>query len=94
MQSEEQAIHDFSSEEDNFLTLECDEHLYEDDRFIRNFENYKQQPVIQNKSSYLETQIKKHTSREASKASVEAVDDTIPDFGFVRNEETVIKEFK
>ena len=94
-QSEGPTRHCFSTEddEDNFLTLECDENLY-DERMNHEMEVEEEKVVINSKITKhfpTEKSIKRHQSREKRIIS-DKVDDTVPDFGFVNTKEALIQE--
>lgn len=94
-QTEAPTRHGVSSEDDdnNFLTLEWDENLYDDDRLNRDIDE-DENVVINSKITKhlpIEKNIKRHQSKEKRIVS-DKIDDTIPDFGFINNQETVIKD--
>lgn len=92
----------FSTEddEDNFLTLEWDENLYEEDRLNDDLEE--EEKVLVHPTKVKQSFVgfgKKNEPRKEISADKEAVNDTIPDFGFVgkqnwENPENTIKENK
>lgn len=88
-QTEGAVNHIFSTEDDddNFLTLECDENLYEDDRLNNNFEMEEEKVLIHPtrvKQSFVD--LSKNSNIEM-KDQKETVNDTLPDFGFVNKVE-------
>lgn len=78
----------FSTEDDdeNFMTLECDENLYDDDHLNEN-------PMEEEKVAIHPTKIKQsfidlqNYKKTESKSKKESVNDTIPDFGFIGKNE-------
>lgn len=93
-QSEGPTRHGFSTEddEDNFLTLECDENLY-DERPKQN--KKEEEKVVINSKITKHFPIDKNSKRHQSKEKriiVDKVNDTIPDFGFVNTKETQVEE--
>jgi hypothetical protein len=83
--------HGMSTEDDddNFLTLECDENLY-DERLNAHMYEEEEKVVINSKiTKHMPTDknIKRHQSKE-KRIIAEKVDDTLPNFGFV--EEVVL----
>jgi hypothetical protein len=93
-QSEGPTRHGFSTEddEDNFLTLECDENLYDERPNKR--KNEEEKVVINSKITKhfpVDKNIKRHQSKERRIIS-NPVNDTIPDFGFINSKETIVKE--
>lgn len=93
-------------EDDNFLNLEWDENLYEEDQLNDDFEEDKewtQPPSTKNNfplnslgSKFIPTATVKLTAEPKDQVQKETVDDTLPDFGYVSNhsEENRLKDNK
>ena len=72
--------------DENFMTLECDENLYDDDHLNENHMEEEKVAIhpTKVKQSFIDLQNYKNAE---SKPKKESVNDTIPDFGFIGKEE-------
>jgi hypothetical protein len=95
-QTESVVNHVFSTEDDddNFLTLEWDENLYEDVRLNDNFE-MEEEKIMVNPTRVKQSfeDFNKNCNVEM-KEQKETVNDTIPDFGFVSKQENTKPKVK
>lgn len=97
-QSERAVQFMFSTEDDdeNFLTLECDENLYDDDQPEARYEKEQEKVAIRPtkmKQSFIDVTNKTSHSKEKPVLK-DAVNDTIPDFGFIGNEKKLSVEIQ
>ena len=83
-------------DEDNFLTLECDENLYEDERTIYELEDQEEEkfskPLIKLKQSKVDAQIRNHQSK--NRVLKESVNNKNSGLKATSNDEECIKEFE
>lgn len=93
-QSEGPAHYGFSTEDDddNFLTLECDENLYEDDKYHEDSEEEEKVLVhpTRIKQSFVDVHNKNRKNTENK--NKETVNDTIADFGFISDDKPIDKK--
>lgn len=78
-------------EDENFMTLECDENLYEDERIHEEEEEKVVVHPSRIKQSFIGLQSQ---TKAKSQKSKETVNDTIADFGFIKEETSISKVTK